>query len=155
MFHIILTSYRGIFRLVRWSVHSLYTGWGVRYTGWGVSYPIPSVIPYLSHLILDYIILIKIQCHSWTISYWRYMGEHWMMLSHGVLMFVCKSIMAEGLSGERTAWSDVRGVCTLGCCRFGTYFGPFAFILAGTQKELSTVQPMSKFYSWSTGGPVS
>ena len=39
MFHIILTNYRGIFRLVRLSLHNLYTGWVVRCTCWVVSNP--------------------------------------------------------------------------------------------------------------------
>ena len=42
MFHIILMSYRGIFRLVRWFLHIYYTGWEGRFTGWVVSYPLPG-----------------------------------------------------------------------------------------------------------------
>ncbi len=39
MFHIILTTYRGIFRLVRSSLHNFFTGWVVRCTCWVVSNP--------------------------------------------------------------------------------------------------------------------
>ncbi len=41
MFHMILMSYRGIFRLVSWFLHIYYTWWEGRCTGWVGSYPLP------------------------------------------------------------------------------------------------------------------